>query len=424
MATDPQNDTFRPSGGVNDHAERADNRQSAVDLARRKLDAIYGTQKTMTSELAASQEVVRPESKHQRFMRELSTSGKSLAQIQIEWHDYYAGLPDAQKHEVWQEFYATNSQKTSAGSQNSPLTATAAQPPSVDTVETNAVVTSQVTPQAPPRLPEHRRPLAIRKRILEEVKTAAVKPPKSKRRQGFESLFFGLGIGVIAVIIFLFGFFNEYIIAPFIQPSRTVSATPIILDSGDVAVSKNPEVIIPKIGVQIPVDYSLKTVDEDAIQTALDEAVVHYANTVKPGQVGNTAIFGHSSNNIFNKGKYKFAFVLLHKLTEGDTFYLTYNGTLYAYKVFKTQVVLPDETWVLDPVQGKTATATLITCDPPGSTRHRLVVWGEQISPSPTSAQEPSAADKAAAEAAEPIELTGKGPSAWSRFWSWLNPFN
>ena len=45
---------------------------------------------------------------------------------------------------------------------------------------------------------------------------------KLKAKHHLQSLLFGLGMGLIVVIIFLFGFFNEVFIAPFIQPSRTI----------------------------------------------------------------------------------------------------------------------------------------------------------------------------------------------------------
>ncbi len=133
------------------------------------------------------------------------------------------------------------------------------------------------------------------------------------------------------MIIVLFSFFNERFIAPLIQPSRNVTNTPLISDAS--AVGPAPEVIIPKINVEIPVVYGVNTIDEAAIDTALEEGVVHYADTADPGQNGNLVIVGHSSNNIFNKGKYKFAFVLLSRLETGDTFYLQKDGRRYTYQV-------------------------------------------------------------------------------------------
>ena len=49
------------------------------------------------------------------------------------------------------------------------------------------------------------------------------------------SLAFGLSMGVLVVFIFLFGFFNQVIIAPFIQPSRHVLNTPLIVSAASVS---------------------------------------------------------------------------------------------------------------------------------------------------------------------------------------------
>jgi sortase A len=227
-----------------------------------------------------------------------------------------------------------------------------------------------------------------------------------------QSLLFGLGMGLLVIIVFLFGFFNEVIIAPFLQPSRVASATPLIVNNDSVAPSPNPEVIIPKIDVQIPVDYNETSTDENTIENDLQSGVVHYPTTVLPGQTGNAAFFGHSSNNIFNKGKYKFAFVLLHTLVPGDTFYLAYNGKMYVYKVITRSIVDPSDVAVLNPVPGQTATATLITCDPPGTSLHRLIVVGQQISPDPSG----NTQSTAPTPSISPTTLPGNGPTLWTRF--------
>jgi len=41
-------------------------------------------------------------------------------------------------------------------------------------------------------------------------------------------------------------------------------------------VSPNPVIIIPKINVEIPVVYTVDTLDENAIETGLQQGVVHY----------------------------------------------------------------------------------------------------------------------------------------------------
>jgi sortase A len=144
---------------------------------------------------------------------------------------------------------------------------------------------------------------------------------------------------------------------------------------------------------------------------------VHYPSTVLPGQNGNAAFFGHSSNNIFNPGKYKFAFVLLHELQPGDTFYLTYNHVAYVYKVFRRIIVSPDQVGVLDNVRGHRATATLITCDPPGTALNRLVIVGDQISPDPAHNR---AGQNSISSDSTVTALPDNGPSLWDRITSFL----
>ncbi len=439
----------------------------AVDLIRRKLETLYASEPEAEQEIAevTSPAVTAPQrTKHQQFMYDLSTSGKSLAQIQTEWHNYYIGLPDNEKHQVWQEFY-TNNGKSSFGAATPqpvavphPVPVAVAQPaeihpigelqsalpvasihptmpveaakPPVNPIESMIVVADHAEKPAEASPKPHKdkeTPAArarakkgadaLKKQVLKRVNMSAAQ--QAKAAQHLKSLFFGIGSATLVLIIVLFGLFNEMIIAPFIQPSSHASATPIILSADDVAPSSTPEIIIPKISVEIPVDYSLTTNDESAVEGALENGIVHYPSTVKPGEQGNAAFFGHSSNNIFNPGKYKFAFVLLHELVPGDIFYITYNSKVFTYRVYAKQIVKPSQVDVLNNVADKTATATLITCDPPGTSLNRLVVWGEQISPDPSGATTPTTPDTTTTTE-QPKQINGNGPTLWKRLTGWI----
>lgn len=399
----------------------------AADLIREKLDRLYIDEPETKAEIAEVQ--AEPHrSKHQKFMYDLSTSGKSLAQIQTEWHNYYVNLPDHEKHEVWQEFYSSSAGKshfshfsTAAEEEASEPTHHESKPESVQPQShSNPLFDAATQPNIPVvsehEIPENHQPdrrtaANIKNQLLGKITSS--NRAKLQARHHVQSLLFGLGFGTLVVVMLLFSFFNEMVIAPFIQPSRHVSATPIIVGTDGVAPSKTPQVIIPKINVEIPLaGFDLKTTDEKAVETALDDGVTHYPTTVLPGQKGNTAFFGHSSNNIFNPGKYKFAFVLLHELVPGDTFYLTYNGKVYSYQVYDKKIVSPTQVDVLNNVKGKTATATLITCDPPGTSINRLVIWGEQTSPSPSG--NVAAAPTPTTNGKEQ-DLPGNGPTLWRR---------
>lgn len=384
------------------------NPEPAVNIARAKLAKLYADEPNAGEELVEASEAKRP-SKHQRYMESLSTSGKSLAEIQTAWHDYYTKLPDNEKHEVWQEFYAAHDTKTGAPKQPAQPAATEAPKAEAPKVTPTLTAEPDTKPKAKSKATKTPTVAEVKEKIIRSANSGNKRKPTVK--QHLHSLIFGLGMGAIVMLIFLFGFFNERFIAPFITPSRAVSSTPIIVDPNSTAAGPNPEVIIPKINVEIPVVYDVGSVDEAAIQNALEGGVVHYATTPDPGQKGNAVIVGHSSNNIFNQGKYKFAFVLLNKLEVGDTFYLTKDGVKYAYKIYEKKIVKPTDVSVLGPTD-KLATATLITCDPPGTSLNRLIVVGEQISPDPAK-NAASTADPAAGESSGVVP--GNAPSLWSR---------
>ena len=387
---------------------------AAVNLIREKLSRIYAEEPDpLTEEKKA--EAAKPRSKHQQFMYELSRSGKNLVEIQTAWHNYYVALPDEEKHQVWQEFYEANNVAHE-------LRHTAARAAATSPPQQPAALSQNYRPRVPKggvfvsqaaELPADRRtPDAIRLTIRERITAGG----RLQVKHHLQSLTFGLSLGFITLVIFLFGFFNEVIIAPFIQPGRNVGATPIIVDPSTVTASSTPEVIIPKINLEIPVDFSQTSTNEATIENALEKGIVHYPSTVIPGQTGNAAFFGHSSNNIFNPGKYKFAFVLLHELVPGDTFYITYNSKVYIYKVFSRQIVDPSAIQVLNNIDGHTATATLITCDPPGTSLHRLVVVGDQISPDPSSNV---TGDNTSSTTVNPsTQLPDNGPSLLQRIWN------
>ncbi|RTK94694.1 sortase [Candidatus Saccharibacteria bacterium] len=384
--------------------------EPAVNLIRQKIDSMYDAEPSAKEEKAEVTHLDHPPSKHQAFMKDLTASGKSLAEIQTAWHNYYVALPDDEKHAVWQEFYAEHD-KQKKTAEKPKATAIPEQDiaqnkyagPSVHTVSSHADHVAKH-----PKKPVGTKTVAqVKEQLLSKAAGNASK--KLKAKQHFQSLLFGVGMGSLVVLVLLFGFFNDRFIAPFITPSRSVSSTPILIDS-NTAVGPEPKVIIPKINVEIPVVYDEPSIQEDAIQAALERGVVHYATTPDPGQKGNAVIFGHSSNNLLNQGKYKFAFVLLNRLENGDTFYLNKDGVRYAYRIFEKKIVSPTEIGVLG-TTSKPDTATLITCDPPGTSTNRLVVIGEQISPDPTA----NKASTATNSNNQTTIIPSNAPSLWQR---------
>ncbi len=381
-----------------DSAQPDKSQDFAAELVRKKVDAAYATEPDAVTEEKDLQKIgpAVKKSKHQQFVYDLTTSGKPLYDVQKAWHDYYDSLTDVEKREVWQEFYSTHAQATHHSS----------------AIPSIAPSRKSSTKPASKKRAVKKEPVKneMREAQLTEFKVRTKLTPKDH----LKSLIFGLSMGLLVVVVLLFSFFNERFIAPLVQPSRNVNNIPLISTG---AVGSDPEVIVPKINVEIPVVYGVNTVDDNQVNAALEQGVVHYADTADPGQNGNAVVVGHSSNNILNKGKYKFAFVLLHRLEIGDTFYLQKDGKRYTYQVYQKKIVSPTDVSVLGPTD-KTATATLITCDPPGTSLNRLVVIGQQISPD-VATNAPAGSDNSTVATTSKV-IPGNSPTLWSRLWSWL----
>lgn len=426
----------------------ASSSELAADLIRQKIAALYSDEPNAAEESQEAEATPAPaRSKHQQFMHNLTSSGKSPAEVQAAWHAYYQGLSDTEKREVWQEFYGSHAATHRPVPKPSPIASQPRHQPSPIAVPEPAITDTPTgpamelpTPQTSPgvvhvsppaaayqpplptaakpkmpkprALPDQRSISDLKQQLLSRVNQRG----NLQTKHHVQSLLFGLSMGSLVLLFLLFGFFNERFIAPLITPSKAVSNTPIIVDPNQTAAGPEQKVIIPKINVEIPVVYDEPSIEENAIQTALERGVVHYATTASPGEQGNAVIFGHSSNNILNKGKYKFAFVLLNRLESGDTFMLTKDGKRYVYRVYDKKIVKPTEVSVLNSTS-RPASATLITCDPPGTSLNRLVVVGEQIAPDPAGNVASKAPQTAAAT---PNIIPSNAPTLWNRLTGWL----
>lgn len=224
-------------------------------------------------------------------------------------------------------------------------------------------------------------------------------------------------IGLVSIGIFLLVFNFPVIEANlhyrFTKPQATPSAT-VQPTTQTAAVGAAPVVIVPKISVNAPIQFP-PTLDESQIQLSLRDGVAHYAGTALPGQQGNVVLFGHSSNDWWEPGNYKFVFALLDRLAAGDTIQINYQSKKYVYQVTDSVVVVPTDFSVIQATPDPTL--TLITCTPPGTSWKRLVVHAKQIEPSVTKS-EPKAAQ------VSPKQLTnlpGDAPqSVWTKITNYI----
>ncbi len=192
----------------------------------------------------------------------------------------------------------------------------------------------------------------------------------------------------LATFLFLITLFKAPVFLSQISylTAKPAAPDPIPAQAVTTAVNTIPTIMIPKINVNAPINFE-SSYDESKIQHALETGVVHYGTTPMPGQVGNSVIVGHSSNDWWEPGNYKFVFVLLDKLTIGDTLSIDYQSTRYIYKVTEAKVVTADDLSVLSP--SSEPSLTLITCWPAGTNFKRWIIHATQISPATTSTGAP-----------------------------------
>lgn len=224
----------------------------------------------------------------------------------------------------------------------------------------------------------------LRSQLLGKVRDSAKKVRDSRH-------FIPIAAAVCVMLVFLFLQYNRVIfsnVQAYISPGNVDPANIIVDPSADIAVSPDPKLIIPKINVDVPIVWNT-TPDNDSQMAAMEKGVAYFgipgANS-KPGQIGNTVLSGHSSNDILDAGDYKFIFARLDQLQNGDSIYINYESKRYTYTVTKKEVVKPTEVSKLVYPTDKPM-LTLITCTPLGTATNRLLVTAEQVSPSPSTAE-------------------------------------
>lgn len=374
-----------------DESQQHNDRERAAAVARQRVErtyATYGEPNTVNAPVA--EQTQQRQAQHVRPTQQAQTQHHTMREEPYNWDQY---------HTAWQQYYHQYFYRYYAGwwqQQKAQLPDQAQQ-------------SAETTAEEPTSPEDERKKVAaeLRQKVRSTVETRAKKVKSSSH---FKPIMASITVGAL----FLLLNYNQVIVGAvkqYVAPGSVVTTPVIVEPSAQAAIGPEPKIIIPKIGVESPVVYDEPNVDEASYQSALERGVVRLGTTANPGTKGNVVIGGHSSNNVFNAGKYKYVFVNLKQLQEGDVFYLNYEGTRYTYKVtLANHIVPPTDTSVLAP--SEKPIVTLFTCDPPGTNINRLIVQGEQIDPSPDAAP---ANDKQATDVNKNNPLPSVAPSIWDR---------
>ncbi len=128
----------------------------------------------------------------------------------------------------------------------------------------------------------------------------------------------------------------------------------------------NYYISVPKLGIQ---DAYVSTTDNN-----VNLHLIHFPGTAIPPNVGNAAVFGHSTlPQWFDQHNPHAIFATALNLEVGDMINVTVGSKQYPYKVVKMTIVPADDTsYLAQDTDG--SYISIVTCTPPGTTWKRLVI--------------------------------------------------
>lgn len=258
----------------------------------------------------------------------------------------------------------------------------------------------------------------IRNRLRKKIHAKATDDAQKARRR---RRLIPIAAGIAVALIVLFLQYNRLIFAPimaYVSPgdapaSEIEAIDPTITQT----VSADPRLIIPKLNIDVPIRFDVPL---DDVMSAMNNGVAHYriaGASALPGEIGNFVVTGHSAGDIYSSNPYKYIFSGLERLDDGDLIYVNYNSVRYTYRVIKKEVIDPSNVAALI-VDTDKPLITLVTCTPLGTSRYRLLVTGEQISPSYDEASQ--SGDTLTVDENTDDALPANEPSFFEGVWNWL----
>ena len=407
----PSRDTQQPP--ARGDTSRPNQQNAAANVIRSRIDALFGNP-AAANNVAQNEQASAAPQPTQQATQAPTQQPQAAQQTRAELQDTnpydrtHADHPKPQEdqwktyHSAWQNYYQKYyegyyAQHAAQAQQQQPMQQAAASQADANSGYFSKQVEAK---QNPDEFSKDQALFELRQKLLGNVRNRATKVRKSRH---FIPIAASLGVMLMFVFLqynqVLFATVNAYVTPGAIDPQN------IVIDpAGGTVVTEDPRLIIPKINVDVPVVYDVGN-DHASQMAAMQNGVAHFAipgASSHPGEIGNTVLSGHSSNDLFDPGDYKFIFAQLEKLQKGDTVYANYKGVRYTYVITGTEVVKPTEVSKLIYDTDKPI-LTLITCTPLGTSRDRLLVTAEQVSPDPVkSAPAPTTAADAGANAAMP----------------------
>ena len=371
-------------------------RKAAAEIARRKVLAAYGktgnvSQPNITNGAGA---YAVPNSAHMKEEPINSRiNSESWKKYHSEWQNYY------QKY--YSDYYSNAAKQYIAKER---LKDTRAQAEEDDIVYALAHAGGREKPVEG---------LKLREDIRRKATDSAKKTRKFRK-------FIPIAAGLTVTLLILFLQYNRLIFAPiyaYVSPGNVPASQIEALDPTITqTVSADPRLIIPKLNIDVPIRFGVPL---SGVMAAMNNGVAHYriaGASAYPGEIGNFIITGHSAGDVYSSNPYKYIFSGLERLEDGDLIYVNYESVRYTYQVVRKTVVEPTDVDALV-VDTDKPLITLVTCTPLGTSRYRLLVTGEQISPDYEGSNKQ---ENMVVEDSSDVEMPSNEPSFFENVWNFL----
>lgn len=340
--------------------------EAAANIARAQIQQSYAQQPAQpvtTEQTYQSRAIEEIDSPYERTHEDSQTITPSTWQrYHSAWQDYY--------RKYYENYYMSEIDKTKRS-----LEATRA-----------AQGSSSKTEREPEVYNKDEALYSLRTSLLAKIEERAKQVRKSRH-------FLPVAVALGVMLIFVFLQYNRTVVSAVTAYVAPGNVDPEYLNQrpgSNVAVTDDDRIIIPKVNINIPIVWNAIASDQNSLNRAMDNGAAWFnvqGASAKPGEKGNSVFSAHSSNDWLDGGDYKFAFAPLVKLKQGDLVYINYQGTRYTYAITHTQEVKPTQVDALRLGEDKPY-ITLITCVPLGTALNRLLVFADQVSPSPSDATE------------------------------------
>lgn len=168
------------------------------------------------------------------------------------------------------------------------------------------------------------------------------------------------------------------------RPLATELPAAPVIPLSEIQIEEKPTIIsqfsieIAKINAYSEVIKDVDPFDQDEYEVALKKGVAHAKGTGLPGDGKRIYLFAHSTNSPLNFNQFNAVFYELRELEENDDIVIKLNDKEYKYAVTGKKVVsASDISWLT----AETVEEELVlqTCDPPGTTLQRLLVFAKRV---------------------------------------------